>query len=433
MPSATAATAPPDRLWTGSEPPADDPATAYDEGGLDRWSDARLLAAATAVVAVPKQAPADSFVLHAPLELLARARLLGHVPPDERRAARVAVVRVAAAYAAAGDPVDEPPPEPTPSGPEGAAALLLEALGAGDLAEVDRQAAALAARATADDLRRLLGPAVVPSLAAAGHAPILLELLPHVAGAVPGATALVRGPARELARQPGWRLSWFEEAVGEPAGTPEPGALVDALAGLPHLGVPGSAFIHPLMDQVETSSVAAEHLGPVLGAAASDPRAAARDLARVAAWSMLQEPDDHAPYGWTHCLTMPQAVMALLGAADARTLVAVAATHVAGFRTALAQRRLVAGSEPTGEPGDDLAEAIDAGPDRAAATAWAVAETEPQRVAGELAARAAGHPDAHHAKHTLACLDAAAADPEAERLHLAAAASLAGWWASRPS
>lgn len=297
MPIPTAATAPPDRLWAGSEPPADDPATAYDEGGLDHWSDARLLAAATAVVAVPKQAPADSFVLHAPLELLARARLLGHVPPDERRAARVAVVRVAAAYAAAGDPVDEPPPAPTPSSPEEAAALLLEALGAGDLAEFDRHAAALAARATADELRHLLGPAVVPSLAAAGHAPILLELLPHVAGAVPGATALVRGPARELARQPGWRLSWFEAAVSEPARTPEPSTLVDALAGLPHLGVPGSAFIHPLMDQVETSGVAAGHLGPVLGAAASHPRAAARDLARWRRGRCCRSPASTSPTG----------------------------------------------------------------------------------------------------------------------------------------
>lgn len=148
---------------------------------------------------------------------------------------------------------------------------------------------------------------------------------------------------------------------------------------------------------------------------------------------MLQEPGEHVPYGWSHCLTMPQAVMALLGAVDARTLVAVAATHVAGFRTALAQRPLVPGAEPAGEPGPDLPTAIAAGPDPAAATAWALAEAEPHGVVAELATRAALHPDAHHAKHALACLDAAAADPEAARLHLAAAASLAGWWATQPS
>ena len=32
-------------------------------------------------------------------------------------------------------------------------------------------------------------------------------------------------------------------------------------------------------------------------------------------------------------------------------------------------------------------------------------------------------------KYTLACLDAAAADPRHRRLFLAAAASLVGWWA----
>jgi len=62
-----------------------------------------------------------------------------------------------------------------------------------------------------------------------------------------------------------------------------------------------------------------------------------RDLQRVAAWSMVQEGPEHAAYGWSHCLTMPQAVLAVgaAGAAPARTSIAVAATHVVGFRSAL--------------------------------------------------------------------------------------------------
>jgi hypothetical protein len=47
----------------------------------------------------------------------------------------------------------------------------------------------------------------------------------------------------------------------------------------------------------------------------------------------------------------------------------------------------------------------------------------------ELASRAAVHPDAHVAKYTLACFDAAQADPDHTRLFLAAAAFLHGWWA----
>ena len=49
-----------------------------------------------------------------------------------------------------------------------------------------------------------------------------------------------------------------------------------------------------------------------------------------------------------------------------------------------------------------------------------------------LATTAAVHPDAHLAKYTLACFDAAHADPPATRLYLAAAAFLGAWWAQLP-
>ena len=61
-------------------------------------------------LAVPKEAPADSFVLHAPLELLARRGLFRHVRTVGRDAARAQVERLAAEYAAAGDPVGAPRP-----------------------------------------------------------------------------------------------------------------------------------------------------------------------------------------------------------------------------------------------------------------------------------------------------------------------------------
>jgi hypothetical protein len=50
--------------------------------------DSQLANAVAAKVAVPRVAPADSFVLHAPLELLARAELLRHVDLPDRDAAR---------------------------------------------------------------------------------------------------------------------------------------------------------------------------------------------------------------------------------------------------------------------------------------------------------------------------------------------------------
>src|SRR5215216_3741968 len=128
---------------------------AYLARGIDSWSDRRLAAELAEVVAVPKEAPADSFVLHAPLELLARVGLLPSVRPAAREAARQRLVWLAASYAAAGPPVDRTP-SPEDLDPSAAAARLLPALAAGDQDEVDRCALALGRRATSDELRTLL-------------------------------------------------------------------------------------------------------------------------------------------------------------------------------------------------------------------------------------------------------------------------------------
>jgi len=324
--------------------------------------------------------------------------------------------------------VDRTPP-PEDLDPAAAAARLLPALAAGDLDEVDRWALALGRRATPGELRTLLAEPVAASLAAAAHGSILLYLLPRVAprGEVTG--AVLRGPARELARMPQWRLHWFEDPDEPISATP----LADALLDVPALGLPGSDFIYPIMNQAEESGLAAKLLGGVLGPA-PDAGAARRDLSRVAAWSMLEEPPDFAPYGWSHCLTMPQAVLGLAGrGAEPRTAVAVAATHVVGFRAALGAVGLDGGWTPPPPTTPDLSEAIEGGPAEAAATAWHAPDEHLDEVVTELATRASLHHDAHLVKYTLACFDAAAADPGRRRLHLAAAASLSAWWAaSRP-
>ncbi|MHB8663246.1 MAG: hypothetical protein ACYDH6_11230 [Acidimicrobiales bacterium] len=374
-----------------------------------------MLTDAAAAIAVPRAAPANSFVLHAPLELLARAILLPHVAVSRRGDARDRLTDLVASYEASGDPVETP--KPLARSVEELAAALITAIAAGDLDDVDRYALALGESATPAQLRRLLGPAIVHSLAAAGHASILLHLLPRVE--VPG--TLLRGPARELARNPGWHIEWLDRPCGRTAGAPRLD-LDEAIALVPTLGTPGSDFIYPLVSQVDGSGVASKVLADALDV---DVRDAARRLSRVAAWSMLHEPGDHAPYGWTHCLTIPQAVIGL-PVAD-RTAVGVAATYVVAFRAALAKRALVRAYEPRPQRGD-IADAMAEGPVAAASAAWHAADTA--ALVCHLATHASLHGDAHYVKYTLACLDAAAADPGAGRLYLAAAASLAGWWAT---
>jgi hypothetical protein len=350
------------------------------------------------VVAVPKATAASSFILHAPLELLARVGLLQHLPPEQLDDGLAGIARLVEQYRAAGEPVEDPAPVPIDSIPS-AASLLVDALRLGDADRVDALAASLLPRLSPWEAVGLLGPAIVTSLAAAGHAPIGLALLTRV-GSLP--TALLRGPLRSVAARPEWQVDWFRTVDG--GGDPD--RLYDALCAVPRLGRPGSDFIHPLMSQVQDSGVAAQVLGPVLPAGTAgrqfDVVAATRTLTRTAAWSMIHDDPDQAPYGWTHSLTMPQAVMTLAGAGvEARTAFAVAATFLAGFRAAHGQVDLPAHIIP--EPMPDVTPA-------------------------ELALAASRHEDAHLVKFTLACLHAADDDPTHRSLYLAAAAHLLEWW-----
>jgi hypothetical protein len=256
-------------------------------------------------VANPRVGIADSFVLHAPLELLARTALLPFVRPDQRTAARLRIAEIAERFEDFGPGLGQAGATDLDD-PVRAAARLHDAIEAGDLDEVDRVAAWLGRTVGPADQRRLLADELVPRTAAAGHAPIWLHLLPRVSprGEVPG--ELLRPLAREIGRAPSWRLSWTDGlATRRRRGHPE--ALFDAVAATPRLGIPGSDFIHPLMTQVEP--VAPELLGEAVRQVAVLD--GARELLRAAALSMLLEPPDHAPYGWSHCLTMPQAVLGL--------------------------------------------------------------------------------------------------------------------------
>jgi hypothetical protein len=243
--------------------------------------------------------------------------------------------------------------------------------------------------------------------------------------------ATARGLVRELARYPGWELTWYRDAPpAAPAAPAAPGAvavLAERLLAPPSPGDPGSDFIFPIMSLTEGSGLAGEVLGDVVrGLSVADAR---RVLLRTAALSMLQDDAEASPYGWTHCLSMPQATLGIAGVcAEPWQAVAVAATYVLGFRA-------VHGREPldpawTPPPGShDPIEVLEATPAEAAAAVWHAEPAARPALRARLASRAAAHHDAHLAKYTLACFDAAHSDPDAEPLYLAAAAHLSAWWA----
>ena len=386
-------------------------------------SDAQLTDSVADRLQHPKADGVTSFTLHAPLELLARTALLAYVEADARDAARDRLAWLGQAYADAGDEVGEPGSRAYDD-VANAVDHLTAAINAGDLDDADATASWLADWATPVELSRALADDVIPRLSAAGHGSILLYLLPRVAPRSRAASRPLRGLVRELARNPDWGLTWHQDRTAPPPS--DGGDLVAALRRPRSPGDPGSDFIFPTMSIVEQSGLAEELLdGPTRTVSLVQ---ASQDLLRLAAASMVQDDPAAAPYGWSHCLTMPQAVLGLArsGAATTGPAVAVAATFVLGFRATQGTVEVDPGWSPPAT-GDAL-EALDGTPQDAAAGAWHATNGERAAVVARLASRAAAHEDAHLAKFTLACFDAARDDPGATRLFLAAAASLGAWW-----
>ena len=403
---------------------SDDIVDAWVPHALHDLSDAELIAAVADLVAIPHREAASSFELHAPLELMARARLLPLVHPDERRRARQRLAWVGLTYREAGTPV-----RPTSRWTGLQVTDLAAAVSAGDLDGVDAAWAQVWPMTSVDDLSRALADIITPHLGAAAHGAIALHHLDHL-GAMPRSLVATLGSTlHELARHPDWKLSWFEHRSSEISAV-TPGELTSRLRTPPSPGDSGSPFIFPTMSLTERSGLASSLLeAPTRTISVNDARV---ELLRTAAHSMLQDDPAHAPYGWTHCLTMPQATLSLARwCNDPQTAVAVAATYVLGFRSTLGCEDVDVAWSP--ERSDmSVADLTTCDPATAAAVAWHAAAQERDRLIGAMATAAAIHPDAHLAKYTLACIEAAAADPAAAALFLAAAAYLLAWWRQQP-
>lgn len=369
-------------------------------------TDVDLAESVATILTAPRAEPPDSFILHAPLELLARAALLPHVSPDRREAAKGRMRAIAEQFEAFADPA----PIPVFDGTTAASAerCLRDALRDGDLEAAASAGQHLGRTLDAEALTAAVGDLLTPSLAAAAHGPIFLHHLPRALPRSPIAGAMFGTLAREVARNPDWALRWQERDL---AGS---GDLVQALAHTEVLGAPGSNFIQPLMAQAEGSGLAAEVVGGAVGPS-TDPVEAERSILRVATASMLLDDPAQAPYGWSHCLTIPQGILSTLRTSHdpARTL-ALAATHVVGFRTGLGSAPLATLTGPAGAIDQN---GLVPGVERPAA----------ERLQA-MVDHAATHEDAHLVKYVVSCMDASRRDPGGAHQHLAAAAHLSDWW-----
>jgi hypothetical protein len=398
----------------------DDVAADWAHRGLDRISDAELLTAACEVLSIAHHEPADSFALHAPLEMMARARLLSSVSARVREPARQRIASIASTWATTGTPIDAPGSGTV----ERPLEMLRAAVRDGDQAAADRAFSALCAERNQDEIIGDVADMVLPHLGGAAHGTIFLELLRRFRPTSGNPALMARTLLRDLAAHPDWRLTWFDRPRPSPA--PE-ASLTERLIAPKADRDPASHFVYPTMSVVDDSGLAHELLADVTGErAVSEVR---RDLLRIAAMSMLQDEPSNAPYGWSHCLTLPQAALAMADrTSNPQMAIDVAATYVLGFRATQSTTPIDVRWVPDRPSHDRLDGVIGLDPSVAAATAWHAGPEQRGRVVQQLIDHAAPHHDAHLAKYTLACLDAARADADAAHLYLAAAAYLAAWW-----
>lgn len=158
--------------------------------------------------------------------------------------------------------------------------------------------------------------------------------------------------------------------------------------------------------------------------------AAFRASLRVCAHNMLQHDTAAAKFGWSHCLTLPQAACGLSSLNINRKL-ALAATLVwtTAYRSVLSNRDLDFGWAPEKLDGSaSVLEALQTSPTTAAARVWHADASERSEIKQTLATQASIRTDQHLIKYTRACFDMISFDPEYEQLYLAAAAHLSSVW-----
>lgn len=392
--------------------------TAHTALGLDRMSDAELLRAACQLLSIPRSGEANSFTLHAPLELMARAQLLPLVSGRWRETARQRIAHIAATWSATGGPFETRDDTAHAAQPLHA---LTEAVRHGDRETADRSFVFLCARRDQDQIVADLVDVVLPQLGGAAHGAIFLELLPRFRPAGVNPALMARTLLRDIAHHPDWRLGWFDEPRPERA---HGVSLTDRLVSPRADGEPSSHFVQPTMALVEDTGLNYRTLADVTEGLSIDE--ARRQLLPIAAMSMLQDAPTNAPYGWTHCPTLPQATLAVAHrASDAQRAVDVAASPRVPGNPELRSDRSELGTGPTASirrRGDVLGPVHSRG-DRLACNATPTSRHHP------AARRPRRFPPRRTPRQVHArCLDAATQDPSNAHLYLAAAAYLAAWW-----
>ena len=407
----------------------------YRALGLAGLHDLELFKLASELIAEPKQ-EATSFSLHAPLEILARFRLLPMVYPEFHEMARLQMVRTAARYAQNETPAGPARPCDSADTPMLCTALL-NAIERGSIDDAHAIAVLIGERGIPVEIRDGLATGFLRRLGAAGHAHIFLYLITltdAVAGRI--AARMLPGFARELARETKAVFEWTGPrqmaggARSELAETADVEAIERALLASPLS--PAGGGIYPIMHAAERAGLPRKVIDALLpreGPAADVTDQVFAAICRVAALAMIEDPvqPQQTKYGWTHCLTLPQAAWEIsVAVPDHAFALRAAATYVVGMRAAIGRKAKLTADPKLGAARMPLAHALAQSPETAAAAAWHASADTSEDVFSLLATEASIRADAHLVKYVLACHDASRRNPSP--VFVASAAYLTALW-----
>lgn len=410
---------------------------AYHSRRLGEWSDRQVVRAVAEVISRPSKKGLTSFTLHAPLELLARAGLLPLVAPEDRELARMQMVASAAAYGRGVTAVPEPEALPPFADFSAASRRFAAVFADGEEDALEAAVLQIAKQFGVASLVHALTPQLLPTLTSASHAHIGLWLLLRHGGAgdVDDAS-LLRAAARNLAADPEGRLASFSgmKIAGAKPLARSPATIeqeiLDKLADPPKGKKPSRFSIRPLMEAAEATGTVEDYFAEFIRHDLTSEQidAAFRAVLRSCAHSMLQDTRRQAKFGWSHCLTLPQAACGLSSLNLHRKLgLATTLVWATAYRTILSDKALDFKYRPKVFRGS-LREALETGPDAAAGRFWHADPGEVGDMQRILASEAAVRNDQHLAKYTRACFDLCGFDPQGWRFYHASAATLSAIW-----
>lgn len=273
---------------------------------------------------------------------------------------------------------------------------------------------------------------VLQQVGGAGHGQILLR---HVLDADP-----------HVRRKLLPHLQLFIGAFGEDDDTAQ-GAVIPQLR--PLLAASSSA-VDEFLGGIPRSTVATQHTGirgvmahgqgvavADMGDAAGSAPGDVAGMACVVAARLMLTAQTELEYGWSHCLTLPEAAWTFAhgGEVDEELAALVALSYVVGFIAALGfpgwPSLPTAGSTPATKI-DSFRQAL-ASPTPTDAVPICLGATEPfaRQAWGEVVSMASEMEDAHLVKYVHSCLRSASRKPAAEPIFLAAATRLLARWLVR--